>query len=280
MVPQFGLAEIHKVELMILKDIDNLCQKHKLNYCLYCGTLLGSIRHKGFIPWDDDADIMMPLRDCRRFLSIAKTELKGRYFISEIRSDANAMVPWTQIRREGTEYYPEEHRNIEYHKGISLDIYPLIGAYEGIFGKLQVSAIDVQRALTGRNMRRAENYKIIHRFVAARKIMDCMPRWFLLMANSLIEALFWPDPDKHVSCGTVDAAKFSGKYLVRDWKEKTDGEFEGSKFPIPKEYDLFLRTMYGDYWKLPPEEKRVSHHADSVVVTISDTIAEEIGIKP
>ncbi len=278
MTSQFGLAEIHEVELKILKDIDVLCREHEIEYYLYCGTLLGSVRHKGFIPWDDDIDIMMPLKDYRRFFKIAQKEMRDRYSICEIHNDAYAMVPWTQVRMNGTAYYPKEHENIRYHKGFSLDVYPMIGAYDGFLGKMQRFAIDFQRNLTGRGLRKAENYKNVRRFEAARRMVDRLPRSVLLLMNDIVESVFWPDPEKHERCGTVDAVVFNGKYVTRDWDERIEGEFEGCRFPIPAKYDLFLRTMYGDYMKLPPEEKRKGHHVEGSVIQISDRVAKETGI--
>ena len=277
---RFRLAEVQQVEVSIIKDIDALCKKHGLRYFLYCGTLLGCVRHEGFIPWDDDADLAMPLSDYKRFRKIALEEMSDRYIISDIHTDKYAQVPWLKVCRRGTAYYDGDIEDGPYNKEIWVDIYPMLGAYEGLAGKLQTEAIFFQRTLTGGDLRKAEKYKHAVHHVRIWRFVDLLPKPLLRFMNHIIEGLFWADPEKHRMCSTVDAARFIGKYIYRDWDDQIEGNFEGCRFSIPKEYDRFLRTMYGDYMKLPPAEKQVNHFVENAVIQINDDVAEEIGIKP
>ena len=270
------LRQVQLTELICLKDIDRLCREHHIRYSLYCGTLLGCIRHRGFIPWDDDADIMMPLQDYYRFRRLAEKELSERYFLSDHHSDPYATTAWLKLNRKGTLYCTKEERKSRVDKGISLDVYPLVGAYEGVLGKLQTKALLFQKAMVGKELRQSADYAMVTRYEGMLRLLDRLPAALRRGLCILIEKLFWPDPAKHKNCGTVDAADFAGKYRTRDWDETADGEFEGCTFPIPREYDRFLKRMYGNYREMPPAEKRVNHHAEDAVIELSDDVAEEI----
>ena len=273
---KYGLREVQLTELQCLKDIDRLCRKYGIRYFLYCGTLLGCIRHQGFIPWDDDADIMMPLKDYYRFRQLAEKELQERYFLSDPHSDRYASTAWLKLNRKGTLYCTEEERKSRVDKGISLDVYPLVGAYEGWLGKLQTKALLFQKALVGKELWQSADYAMVTRYEGMLRFLDKLPDALRKGLCILIEKLFWPDPAKHENCGTVDAADFAGKYCYADWAEMIEGDFEGCAFPIPREYDRFLKRMYGNYMEMPPTEKRVNHHAENAIIEISEEVAAEI----
>ena len=272
--------KIQKVGLSILKDVDEFCRKHGLRYYIYCGTLLGCIRHNGFIPWDDDVDIAMPLKDYIVFRKTAREELEERYIVSDIHSDCLAANNWIKVYRRGTAYYEIKTEDGEYHKEIGIDVYPLIGAYEGMLGNIQAKAIVFQKTFTGRNYRIAKKYSYVNHQINLWRSIDRLPRFLVYVMNDIIEFLFWKDPEGFKHCGTIDAARFMGKFETKDWEESIDGNFEGHLFLMPGKYDKILKIIYGDYMKLPPVEKRVTtHFVGETAITISEEIAEEIGIK-
>ena len=121
------LQDLHAVELDILKAVDAICKKYDLTYTLYCGTLLGAIRHQGFIPWDDDIDLAMPLKDYRRFVKISN-ELPVPYVMVDWDNCKYYHLPWIRIFADGTTHMDPWEAIVDMHHGMWIDIYPVIGA--------------------------------------------------------------------------------------------------------------------------------------------------------
>ena len=112
-------------ELDMLLEFRRICEKHKLQYFLCSGTLLGAVRHKGFIPWDDDVDVCMPLKDYKQFLLVAANELDDRYFLQTFETDEGCNFGFSKIRRNNTTYIPDHLAGGYSHQGIWIDIFPM-----------------------------------------------------------------------------------------------------------------------------------------------------------
>ena len=128
------LTEIHKIELEMLKAVAALCDRYSLRYSIYCGTLLGAVRHKGFIPWDDDIDLAMPLDDYRKFLEHA-AELPPGISCIHYGNTRDFTRFWAKVAADGTTFMPVELAGMDIHWGISLDIYPMIGTPDTDWGR-------------------------------------------------------------------------------------------------------------------------------------------------
>lgn len=133
------LKKLHMTEISILQEVVRVCEKNQLTYYLIGGTLLGAIRHKGFIPWDDDLDIAMPREDFDKFLDISKYELREGYWVHFIDSDPNYWLPFAKVKKRGTIFDEVNSKNIESDKGIFIDIFPLDNARgeKSIFQSIQ-----------------------------------------------------------------------------------------------------------------------------------------------
>ena len=272
------MRDIQRIQLETLIDIRNVCEKHDLTYAHYCGTLLGCIRHGGFIPWDDDIDIVMPLRDFRRFRKIFPCEpgMAEKYVLDCLDTDLYASNTWIKINRRGTFYAEKSLEGVRYDLGISVDIYPLIGAPESTRLKAAQSLLLKAAAVFCDS-----EYRRGVGFVPAddkqRRIgekVDRLPRGVRTVLAKVIRAVCFADPDRYRHCGTVDGAPFAGKYLRADWNSFTERDFEGEVFAIPAAYDRFLTTMYGDYMTLPPEWARRPHHRGEVAVRIPQELLD------
>ena len=123
------LSAVHKAQLEMLKAVAAVLEEHKLRYCLYCGTLLGAIRHKGFIPWDDDIDLVMPLKDYRKFLRIASRVLPEGCRLQAPGKDAKHFCAWAKVYRDGTTMMKRSQAAYDANWSLYIDIYPMIGEY-------------------------------------------------------------------------------------------------------------------------------------------------------
>lgn len=248
--------EIQAFQRQMLRDVAQLCEKHHIRYTIYCGTLLGAVRHGGFIPWDDDVDIAMPLKDYYRFLRYARRELKEKYFAQNFLSDPRVNILWTQLRANHTTEMRRELMAWKKHWGINIDIYPMLGAAED----------DRAFARQKRALQLAETFLATDyaRLIGATSagwqvVIDRLPARLRSWIAYLLMLYAQRDPDRSKWVCTLDAAPFERKFLARDWDEMIWGDFDGLRVRMPAAYDKLLRRMYGDYMALPPEEKRNGH---------------------
>lgn len=143
--------QIWATEQEILDVIHQVCTEHGLRYSLAYGTLLGAVRHKGFIPWDDDIDLMMPREDYEKLLVIWNQSAPKGYILQNTRTDPDFTQNFTKIRKDHTTFLQgESEREKHYHKGIFVDIFPAIGSPPASWGKRSVHSLCDQPAVQSR----------------------------------------------------------------------------------------------------------------------------------
>ena len=247
---QHHLRECQLKQLGILKEIDRICQKHDICYWLDGGTLLGAKRHGGFIPWDDDIDIAMGLDDLRRFEQVAPTELPSHLMLQTPESDPNN-GPIVKVRDLNSLYL--EHRDdfeTGYVKGIYVDIFPF--TKHPNVPKLWIKRLHKSLSIS---------YSILHRkhYYSLRSFAEFF--WFgtkYMLYNLVwrLLLLLWP------SSRYANIPIFNGYGITHERDTvlpMSTIQFEDADFPAPHDADQYLRNIYGDYMKLPPEEKRKTH---------------------
>ena len=253
------LSGVHALELEMLKAVDALCKKHGIRYTIYCGTLLGAVRHKGFIPWDDDIDIAMPLKDYRRFIKLAN-EFAPRYYLETPYNSTDYSYIWLKLCANGTTWMYLNEAALNAHWGLSLDIYPFIGEADNRVARwIQSKLLWLARCLIKVMRVRSGREKQIGIKQMGFRLLYVIPTRIRKAISNALLRIAMLDPDKHERIGTLDAAQFEGKFARSDWQQMTELQFEDQCFSAPAAYDRILRRMYGDYMQLPPESARGGH---------------------
>lgn len=249
---------VWSTEQEILDVIHTVCQKHNLKYSLFYGTLLGAVRHGGFIPWDDDIDIIMPREDYNKLIHIWKDEVSEEYLMQAPYEYPDLVNNFSKVRKNHTTYLQDEEEiTREYHKGIFVDIFPVDRVAPGIWSKIQYAFCAVNllysRGYTSGSsgvMGIIENC-LLHtkkkNYTKRRDIAErVMTRW-----NTHSESRFF------CSCTIRDCRMYFPSDL---FENMTEISFNGKMYKSVRETDIVLKVIYGDYMQLPPEEERVWKH--------------------
>lgn len=260
--------QIKRIQLEMLKEVDRICEKYKIKYVLGYGTMLGAVRHKGFIPWDDDADILMLRRDYRKFAKICQKELPGKYFLQDECSDKFYLWGYSKLRNINTTYIRCGQEHIPYKNGVFIDIFPLDNVPWFLpFRILQDGYCFILRkmlwAKVGKNTEKNPVVQMVYKILAPvpKEIIYRLRNLMIHKGNKIsgrVRCLLFTAPGKHWN------KKQNGLYsrygFKRQWLlEREKYTFEGESFWGTRNYDECLSYLYGDYMKLPPEEKRVGH---------------------
>lgn len=253
------MREIQMCTFEILKEVVRICDKYNLTYYLDYGTLLGAVRHKGFIPWDNDIDIEMPIKDYRKFLRIADQEIGSDYFVQTFKSDHGYNLLWTQVRANNTTSMPIRYKNWDIHWGMHIDIFPLVSVFDSKIGKrIQSKGLELANVLIDKEFLQACEPETI---AANRKLQLIykLPRWLRELLCALTLRIILQDPKRSGICSALD---WGLQYRIKSsaYKEKICVDFEGLSLFAPKEYDYILTTIYGDYMTPPHENERFFGH--------------------
>lgn len=236
-----ALRRLQLQQLEILKAFDGICRRNGLRYIMEGGTLLGAVRHGGFIPWDDDVDISMPLQDFRRFQQIASSELPVGMVLQNHKTDPNYFVPILKIRDATSESHSQTDGLDKYYK------------YKGPF--IDIFPIEPTIAPISYVLLKANNFLLNH----LRRRWLKHGCWHLISAGIEVARLLTPR----------SAPLNPGYAIAWHYNLKSDDvlfpvseiEFENHKFFAPNDIDAFLKNYFGpDYMSLPPEKGRLTHY--------------------
>lgn len=273
------LRNSQMVMLSILKEIDVLCKKHNIKYFLDGGTLLGAIRHKGFIPWDDDLDIGMLRSDYEKFLQVAQKELGDKYFVQDWFTDTEFGFWFTKIRLRNTLYLEKSSSVKKKHNEFFIDIFPYDNYPDDpkIRNKINIKLEFLKRCLLAKTnypMWNTSDGFSIKRFLIYKFLY--VIAFFIPKVNIIKKYIYYSQKFNKQTTKKVfpQGNSKSGKFcLEREYFEKLHlTEFENGIFPVLDDYDDFLKILYGDYMLLPPIEKRLNRHNVTNVVLPTNII--------
>ena len=279
-MPQYDPEKLKKAQeasLEILLEVDRICRKHGITYLLDSGTLLGAVRHNGFIPWDDDLDIAMPHGEFDRFREVCETELSPRFRLvmpdgyrgGRAFYDFTPRILYLNSRRSAdsaeTEFYEGKLNHLW------VDIFLLDNIPDSAFSDRLTRFL--QKCIYGLSMAHrhavdlkkygpADRLKVgllcaAGRFIPMPRLFAAQERLSRKFADRETRNLYYSNYQPDYLHDTVK----------REWSTQTaELPFEGHLLPVPKGYDEVLKVIYGDYMQLPPEEARVPSHSDGLEV--------------
>lgn len=258
------ITQVWAVEQEILDVIHKVCTEHNLRYTLAYGTLIGAVRHGGFIPWDDDIDLMMPREDYEKFLSVWAESAPEGYILQNIRTDPDYTNTFTKIRKNHTTFLQDEsEREKKFHKGIFVDIFPGDRVAPGKIGNtLQYIACAVNLLYT-----RGYTSGSTGVIGLTEKILLALPAGIRPGVRNKAENFIrrWNHREdlKYFFPCTITAAR--RYYAANTFCNMGQIRYCGKTYSCVGDPDAHLRVEYGDYMQLPPEEERVWKHHPIII---------------
>lgn len=263
-------VECKEVIFSILKEFADFCDSNKLKYYLAYGTLLGAIRHKDFIPWDDDIDVYMPRPDYIRFKTLFKERYSGAKY--QLRSDQKNKVdlPFEKVM-DMTTIVDTKMNDVDHH--LWIDIFPL----DGLSSDINTASILQDKASRALKMYSYASAKIGSGTTITKAILKIpviLP-FHVLGANHFTSELermstsYAYDESKYIGNVVWGAGK-KDIFLKSDFDEVDDVEFHGAKFHAMRDWNGYLKKVYGDYMRLPPENARIGHCFDAYDLTVGE----------
>ena len=258
---ELSLQELKDIELKILMDFKSFCEANQINYFLGYGTLLGAIRYKGFIPWDDDVDVLLPRKDYDRFIELYQDHGNFKLFSFERYKDYG--YPFAKLCDITTQKI-EDNLDNGFDQGLEIDLFPIDYWNDNIeIAKKEASSLkQYHKRLTFAKLRPTKARNRFRLFV-----LKCLTLFYRLIGTkhyiAKINSFCFSEED---TVSRYAGNKVWCPYGERDicpaevFSDSVNVEFEGYSFPAPIGYDAYLTRLYGDYLPEPPKEKQKSHH--------------------
>ena len=258
--------KVWAIEIDLLLQLDRVCRKYGFQYYLMFGSLLGAVRHHGFIPWDDDLDVCMPRKDYEELLKVAPSEFKDPYFFQIPETDKGFFYTFAKIRNSNTTAFLELFQYQRFNMGLMIDVMPMdvcdLDDVEEHYYTIQkltrenttymrmthphLSAADRERVKNYRGGVPLDRYHEIQNIAKVHEAEGGRLNKRITAVNTIY----------HYSKMILDAS---------DLSQTISCPFEGFEFPIPVGFDNILKTIYGNYMAFPPVQERGNWHSDYII---------------
>lgn len=275
-MPAEDVRKLQLIELEILLEVDRICRENNIEYFLLAGTLLGAVRHDGFIPWDDDLDIQMNRREYEKFCEVCKTKLNTeKFFLQNYETDLEYRWGYAKVRRKGTEYLRLGQEAIKCFSGVSIDIFVYDNVPDSKMGRvifyyLRRACIKTLYSVIGvtqdpNRFKRFLYHALCHvNKKIPLKIMDIMAKISNKKETEYMYCISFYRQD-----GFINNDKLLHRAIKAKWlNERTEIEFEGFPFYVYKDYMEYLTTKYKNLWEYPPESQRFLHPPKSYYLDV------------
>jgi len=254
------LNELKMLQMDILENIHHFCVENNIKYSMACGTLLGAARHKGYIPWDDDIDIYIPREDYEKLIKIFPKDYKGRYKIVSITTEQGWNRPYAKAVDFRTELFEPGD---DYVLGVNIDIFPIDDVPDNNEDWAKFDRIRRMLYQWFVFSYFTENHRKPYKRVIKRIVRMAMEfvkyRYHLVsMFNSYIQRYNKKGYNRCFEC--CMGVNIRSPFPKELFQHLVEMPFEDKKFLGFEDYDQYLTSSYGNWRKLPPEDKRVSHH--------------------
>lgn len=255
---EIDTEQLKQIQLEMLREVAKFCEENNINYWLDSGTLIGAVRHKGYIPWDDDIDIGMLRPDYDKFLQLFNRQSQV-YKAYSIENNSNFYYPYAKVLDTRTVLYePDE-------KGVKTNVYIDVFVYDNA----PTDKDELKKMYKNRDLYRGLNNTRTRMFTGFTTGFKRVVKWLMYPFLCLFPRNYFckkmiNNSKKYCDKDTGYIGNFTAVVEVLCSKELFKDfvylEFEGQKFKAPVGYDKWLRTLYGDYMQLPPEDKRKPRH--------------------
>ena len=256
-------SQLKVIQLNILKDVDAFCRENNITYYLTYGTLLGAVRHQGYIPWDDDIDIAMPRKDYEKFLSNYNLNGSKKNVYQVVAIELNNAYPYPFGKVQDLSTVLLEYSDINYPLGINIDIFPIDGLPVDL-NKSDKHFLKIKWLMMIMNLKKVKitikRSFLKNLILLIGKILTLLiPYRFIVCKMSYIAQRYDYEKSDYVSNLSCPDGKHE-RTSKRVFENSIEILFEGNNFYAPIGYHEWLHNIYGDYMKMPPVPERVSHH--------------------
>lgn len=256
-------TELRKLQLILLDmliELDRICKKHNIRYCIIAGTLLGAVRHKGFIPWDDDLDVAMTRDEYERFRQVCQTELnREKFFFQDNTTDPYYLWGYGRLRRKDSEFIRVGQEHLKMRTGIFLDVFPIDGVpdFPPLRGLFTAYCFCLRKVLYAQVGAVFDNNAVKR---AVYRLLEKIPIAWAFRRLDKLHDYGRKRETKYGRILTFPTPKGRPYGYIRKWYvDVADIEFEGRVFPGIRDDDEYLSYKFGDYMTLPLKEQRHWH---------------------